>query len=115
MPERAPSACRRPGCRGLVRGGACSVCGSLRTTRDKEIDERRGSSSRRGYGRRWREVSALVLADHPWCAECDRHGRMALATDVHHKIPKRDGGSDDADNLEPLCHSCHSRITAAGG
>ncbi|MCB0049023.1 MAG: HNH endonuclease [Caldilinea sp.] len=40
---------------------------------------------------------------------------MSLATDVHHKIPKRDGGEDTVANLEPLCHSCHSRITAKGG
>jgi 5-methylcytosine-specific restriction protein A len=57
----------------------------------------------------------MVLRRHRLCAECERHGRVTLATDVHHKIAKRDGGLDTAENLEPLCHSCHSRITGKGG
>lgn len=114
MPSRPPTACKRPGCRGLVRSGVCSVCGPLRT-RNAEADKQRGSPSSRGYGRRWLRVREAVLSEHPWCAECARHGRMSLATDVHHKIPKRDGGEDTVENLEPLCHSCHSRITAKGG
>lgn len=115
MPSRAPTACRRPGCGGLVRNGICDRCGPVRYDAQAEYDERRGSAASRGYDRRWRQIRTLILLDHPWCAECARNGRMSLATDVHHKIPKRDGGSDDVDNLEPLCHSCHSRITAAGG
>jgi 5-methylcytosine-specific restriction protein A len=37
------------------------------------------------------------------------------ATDVHHLIPKRDGGCDEESNLEALCHSCHSKVTNTGG
>lgn len=35
------------------------------------------------------------------------------ATDVHHKVAKVDGGTDEESNLEALCHSCHSKKTAA--
>lgn len=115
MPQRAPSACRRPGCRGIVRNGVCSVCGPLRRQSQVAHDERRGTAASRGYGRRWRKVRAMVLGQHPVCAECERQGRVTLATDVHHKIAKRDGGLDTFDNLEPLCHRCHSRITGQGG
>lgn len=115
MPRQAPTACRRPGCSGLVLGGICSRCGPLRRVRDAEIDERRGSAASRGYDRRWRRLRSMVLASDPLCAECARRGLVSMATDVHHVIAKRDGGQDTLDNLEPLCHSCHSRITASGG
>jgi 5-methylcytosine-specific restriction protein A len=57
----------------------------------------------------------MVLASSPLCAECERRGVVTLATDVHHIVAKRDGGLDEIENLEPLCHACHSRITASGG
>lgn len=115
MPSKAPTVCRRPGCAGLVTAGVCSVCGPVRSRAQAEHDERRGSAASRGYDARWRKLRLMVLVDRPWCAECERNGRITLATDVHHKIARRDGGADVADNLEPLCHSCHSQITAAGG
>lgn len=115
MTLRAATACRRPGCRGLVRGGVCSVCGPVRSVRAAETDARRGSANERGYGRRWRRLRAAVLASEPLCAECARRGVVTMATDVHHIVAKRDGGADTLENLEPLCHACHSRITASGG
>lgn len=115
MPSKAPTVCPKGGCPGLVRDGVCSVCGPLRKRRDVEVDERRGTAARRGYGGRWQRVREMYLASHPLCAECGRHGRTTLAVDVHHKIAKRNGGTDEEGNLEPLCHSCHSRITNAGG
>ncbi len=112
---RAATACRRPGCPGLVRNGVCSVCGPVRRGRDAETDARRGAATQRGYGRRWRRLREMVLASSPLCAECERRGVVTLATDVHHIVAKRDGGLDEIENLEPLCHACHSRITASGG
>lgn len=115
MPTKPPKACNRPGCRGLVRDGVCNVCGPLRRQRDKEIDDRRGSSASRGYGYSWRRWRAMYLRSHRLCVICLRNGRVEPATDVHHIIPKRDGGLDIESNLQALCHSCHSRITNAGG
>lgn len=68
--------------------------------------------------RAWERVSKAYREAHPWCAECQRQGRITLATDVHHVVPHR--GVPDAfwvtdDGLEGLCHACHSRITQAGG
>lgn len=31
---------------------------------------------------------------------------------VDHIVPKVDGGTDDMENLQTLCRSCHSRKTA---
>jgi 5-methylcytosine-specific restriction protein A len=59
----------------------------------------------------------MYLSKHPFCDDPFKthEGRAVLATDVHHKAKKAEGGSDKEENLMPLCHSCHSRITAKGG
>jgi 5-methylcytosine-specific restriction protein A len=53
----------------------------------------------------------MYLRIHPIC-EIDGCGQVA--TDLDHKKPKRDGGTDAADNLQALCHSHHSQKTARG-
>lgn len=109
MPVKAATNCTRLSCNGTVRDGVCSRCGVRRAP------DARASAWRRGYGGAWRRLRAMVLADSPLCAECERDGRVTLATDVHHKTPLREGGENTFGNLEPLCHSCHSRVTARGG
>jgi len=54
----------------------------------------------------------MYLRSHPICEE---PGCGQAATDVHHRVAKRDGGLDQFKNLEALCHSHHSKRTAAGG
>ena len=115
MPSRPPVACGRPGCGGLVRDGVCSLCGPRRRLSRRQHDEQRGTSAQRGYGGRWQRLREMVLRDRPYCARCHAEGRVVMATDVHHIVAKRNGGQDIQSNLEPLCHSCHSRVTAQGG
>jgi 5-methylcytosine-specific restriction protein A len=57
----------------------------------------------------------MYLRRYPLCVECQRNGRTVEAIDVHHLVPRRAGGSDADDNLQALCHACHSRVTAGGG
>lgn len=108
MPQRAPTACKRPGCRGLVRAGVCSVCGPLRRAAASEHDERRGSSRQRGYDARWDRLRTAHLAGEPLCRMC---GLPAVLVD--HIIPIRDGGERlDENNLQSLCRRCHDVKTA---
>lgn len=80
----------------------------------KKRRDARPSATRRGYGGTWRRMRRMVLVRHPLCADCLTAGRVTQATDVHHVIAKRDGGKDALDNLEALCHSCHSKRTGRG-
>ena len=75
----------------------------------RRYDQRRGSSSRRGYGARWRKLRGMILARQPYC---QTEGCNEWATEVDHIVSKRDGGTDRVENLQGLCKSCHSRKTA---
>jgi 5-methylcytosine-specific restriction enzyme A len=113
MPLRAPSACKRSGCRGLVRDGVCSQCGDLRTARNVIHDQTRGTNTERGYDNRWRRVREMHLRSEPLCRMCLAAGRAVGATMVDHVVPIRDGGERLADiNLQSLCADCHARKTA---
>jgi|694.fasta_scaffold07358_18 5-methylcytosine-specific restriction protein A len=116
MTRRAGTACRTPGCAGIVRGGACSGCGgTAKRTRQRQYDDQRGSAAKRGYDRQWQRLRLAFLRAHPLCIECAKEGITTPATEVDHITPKRDGGQDDWDNLQPLCKRHHSRKTMAGG
>jgi hypothetical protein len=43
------------------------------------------------------------------CAVCNIRHRVQ----VHHIVPRHEGGSDDASNAIPLCPNCHSEVHAA--
>jgi 5-methylcytosine-specific restriction endonuclease McrA len=57
----------------------------------------------------WLELRERVQArDHYRCKECFRE-RPAVQLQVHHKIERRDGGTDDMNNLVTLCCECHGK------
>ena len=82
--------------------------------REREDVVRRGTAAQRGYDARWRRVRAWYLKRHPLCLDCQGEGRVAPATEVHHIVALRDGGTHEETNLTALCKSCHSRRTAKG-
>jgi len=71
--------------------------------------DNRPSAARRGYGSRWRKLRLMQLRRYPLC---QWPGCNKPATDVDHIVPRASGGTDDADNLQSLCHAHHSVKTA---
>lgn len=64
------------------------------------------SAARMGYDRQWRALRLRVLREEPLCRQCQR-----AASQVDHILPLTKGGSNDRDNLQSLCASCHSTKT----
>jgi len=82
------------------------------------------SRQERGYGAKWEKLRLQILArDQYLCQQCDREGRLTglvtgnprhpRAANVDHITPKAQGGTDDPDNLESLCRTCHNAKTAS--
>ena len=57
---------------------------------------------------KWRRREAIIRDDYA-CQECGAQGGRKGDTQlhVHHIKPVAEGGSDDLENLETLCSSCH--------
>lgn len=112
MATLAPSNCTSPNCPNVVTFGR--FCDEHR--RKAKRPRMRGTAAQRGYGYRWRRLRRRVLAEQPLCTDPfnlhSEDNRTEIATDVDHIVPRADGGTDERGNLQPLCHSCHSRKTA---
>ena len=86
----------------------------LKKTRPKEHQPTPRKSTKI-YGRAWRKARAAYLMKHPLCRECKKHGRDELATDLDHIIPHNGDMKlfwDFENNIQQLCRSCYSRLTA---
>src|SRR5262245_29076879 len=106
MPWALKLPCRQFACYELVEGGGYCP----RHAEERRKLNYRGSSHKQGYGARWRRLRSMVLNRQPLCRICH-----APATDVDHILPRRSGGRDTFENLQSLCHSCHSRKTVSEG
>jgi 5-methylcytosine-specific restriction endonuclease McrA len=57
----------------------------------------------------WEKTRAMVLANEPLCRPCMMAcGKASVATEVDHIKARAFGGSNDMDNLMPICTDCHS-------
>lgn len=114
MPVKPGHPCAHRGCPEIVRDGR--FCAQHKADA-QAYDKNRGVSSQRGYGSRWRRLRKMVLNANPICADPwgvhRKTGEVVPATDVDHIVPRSAGGTDELDNLQALCHQCHSKKTAA--
>ena len=111
MPRTPPRPCGRPGCPELTH---TRYCKKHQAEMNKTYDmHQRDRELKRFYdGQPWERIRQRKLAQDPFCEECLRGGRRILATIVDHIVEIKDGGARlDMDNLQSLCHSCHSRKT----
>jgi len=108
MPRKPQKPCSHLGCPNLTNDRYCSQHSKL-------YERQRGYPSQRGYDGHWQVIRKRYLSEYPLYAECMKKGQLVDATEVHHVIPLRDGGSSDESNLMSLCKSCHSKYTAREG
>jgi 5-methylcytosine-specific restriction protein A len=109
MPRKPKRPCGHTGCPNLSDSYYCE---QHRKERAKIYDRfGRDPVATKRYNGAWRKIRASVIQANPLCAECQRHGRIVPATDVHHIKPLTEGGTHAWDNLMSLCHSCHSAVT----
>lgn len=111
MPTKPARPCKQRGCPELTTGPS-GHCPLHKKEAQHLQDTARGSSSKRGYTRRWRKARRHYLNEHPLCVQCEKEGIIEAATEVHHIKALRNGGTHEDNNLMALCKSCHSRITA---
>jgi len=117
MPNAAPKPCRFLGCGKLVADG--TYCPEhKRPAAGSFSDPSRGSRHDRGYDSRWDKTRLRILKrDNGLCQECLRNGRLTLVGEkkfsyyCDHIVAKEEGGSDDDENLQALCRSCHTAKT----
>lgn len=113
MPVKPSSPCRSPRCPNLsVSQGYCDQHQALakQARRLQDKDRNLGTRKERGYGVEWQRLRLTVLNQEPLCCECAKIGRIEPAVEVDHI--DGDVRNTDLENLQPLCHSCHSRKTA---
>ena len=63
-------------------------------------------------GRRLQAMRAALFTSEPLCRACKQQGRVTAATIRDHIKPLAEGGTDDDDNIQPLCDDCNDRKTA---
>jgi 5-methylcytosine-specific restriction protein A len=102
MATAPPKPCRVPRCPSLV-------------TPDRPCPRhpRTFGPGRGGSTRAWRNRRAAVLRERPFCEDCALEGApLRLATEVDHVKPVSEGGTDEWENLRPLCSRHHDAKTA---
>lgn len=111
MAQKPIRPCAHQGCSALTRGTWCEK------HRPKKIESRTVDATG------WRKLYALdlwtkrlrpaQLAREPYCRECSRWGLRVPATDVDHIVPHKGDMTlfASAENLQSLCHRCHSLKT----
>ena len=108
MPMKAKRPCSYPGC-GLLTDRQYCEKHQKEMNRDYER-YRRDPKTKKRYGRTWERIRKLYADTHPFCEDCYKRGIITPVEHVHHKLPLTEGGTNDFENLESLCKSCHRRI-----
>lgn len=108
---RAPKTCNAKGCTQPTHdpSGKCETHRAEYRSAHRKPDNR-PSAAARGYDKTWKRFRLQYLRSNPTCVRCG-----AAATDLDHidgQGPLGPHGYSDH-NLQPLCHPCHSRKTAA--
>jgi 5-methylcytosine-specific restriction protein A len=78
---------------------------TLNVVRPGMVERKRGSAGVKDRQR-------IKTRDYGLCVMCQAAGRVSIGAVVDHRIPLWNGGSDEDDNKQTLCHPCHDEKTA---
>lgn len=96
--------CLAPACPRIVRG--TPRCPAHQREHQAQRERNRPSAQARGYGGAWARLSRSVIErDAGICYLCGLPG----ADTADHIVAKRNGGTDDPDNLAAAHRACNSR------
>lgn len=73
----------------------------------REAWAKKPTAVKRITGRRLQAMRARLFTANPLCVECERQGRVTLATQRDHIVSLEEGGLDDDTNEQGLCDECH--------
>lgn len=78
----------------------------------RKLNSEKSRRKKRPYNynsKEWRDIRARQLSQQPLCEQCTRDGKVKPGSHVDHI----DGNAwnNTSDNLQTLCHSCHSSKT----
>lgn len=110
MPMKPKRPCRYSGCPKLTnhKSGYCEEHRKLMQRHYEHFA--RGYDHHKRYDERWRKIRNRYIKAHPLCERCYSKGKYVMAALVHHKLPLSNGGTNDEENLQSLCISCHEKI-----
>lgn len=108
MPGYAVKPCAYPGCCALVRDGS-GRCSKHPTKPWVHAAD----AVPRIRGRKLQQLREALFRANPLCVECQKQGKVKLATERDHIVALEDGGQDAEDNTQGLCHACNEakRVT----
>jgi 5-methylcytosine-specific restriction protein A len=118
VPAKVKTPCGKRGCGALTRERYCREHHrEAQVQRRKAFDERKDKPA--GYSPElystavWRKLRKWWLEYHPLCTRCESRGLFVGATDVDHIEPHMGSMEKflDTENLQSLCHRCHSSKT----
>jgi 5-methylcytosine-specific restriction enzyme A len=110
--QLAKRPCAGPGCGELVDSGCCPAHSSQASARQHDRARRDDPQRMRTNSTRWLKLRAIVLRRDPVCRICGQEA----STDADHIIPIRAGGAKWLpENLQGLCHACHTKKTRREG
>lgn len=86
----------------MVRDGTGRCPKHPRPDWAKKVD-----APKRMTGRKLQAARASLFTANPLCVECEKQGRVRLASQRDHIVPLSEGGSDTPENTQGLCDDCH--------
>lgn len=109
MPYKPKRFCAAPGC-GVLLGGAAgghvSRCPQHAVPAWRPVDR---AAPARIRGRKLQQLRKELFDRTPLCVECDKAGRVSIATVRDHIIPLAEGGTDSDSNCRAVCRDCNER------